>query len=154
MAYGDIYPVFAARDYIKVVFYALIVKVDSIKAKHPGGVQAFVEEFGACCTRDLAALCMMSAEYLDKPTQRLLDLGFEWDTDMAAYDANCSIMGQTARYHLAKDKDNIPADAETGYDWLEGEVVGDCVHVRYRPETEAEEENRPGNGKGGAHGHS
>ena len=56
---------------------------------------------------------------------------------MAAYDANCSIMGQVVRYHLSKDKDNIPTDAETGYDWLEGEVVGDCVHLRYRLQEEA-----------------
>ncbi len=132
-AYGDIYPVFAAQDFIKVVFSSLIVKMDSLKAKYPGGVQAFVEEFGACCTRELAAICMMSPEYMEKPAQKLLDLGFEWDTDMAAYDANCSIMGQLARYHLAEDKDNIPTDADTGYDWLEAEVVGDCAHVRYRP---------------------
>ena len=153
MALGDIYPVFAAQDYIKVVFSSLIVKMDSLKAKYPGGVQPFAKEFGACCTRDLAAICMMSGEYLEKPTQKLLGLGFEWDTDMAAFDANCAIMGQLARYHLAKDKDNIPTDAETGYDWLEGEATDTCVYFRYRPQgsepSKAQDEEQ-----GGAHGHS
>jgi len=136
MDYPELRQAFEAKDYIKVTFFGLVVKISSIRKMYPGGLNAFVEDHCAHCTRELAGMCAMSPEYLDEPSQALIDLGFEWDKDMAAVDALNAVMYWSMMEKYKKVEE--PLHAQIPYSWLEGTVHDGCVHVRMKLEGKAD----------------
>lgn len=74
--YRNLRPVFNSEEEIRCVFYNVIVKMQSLRLKYPGGIKAFMERHTAYCNRHLAVVCSMGSADLDGLVEELLKAGF------------------------------------------------------------------------------
>lgn len=89
---SDLFPIFKREPFIYVVHHAIVLKIESVRARYPGGMKRFADDHGSYFTHELAAICSMSAQDMDEISEELIVLGFKWDEGMAAIDAGMASM--------------------------------------------------------------
>ena len=93
--------VFSDTEYVRTVFFTLIVRTDSLSRKYPGGIKGFIETHGAKCNRHLAILDDLSR------------VGFEPKEDAVFFPASDAMfLGKGTRY-------------DVGVPWLEARATED-----------------------------
>jgi hypothetical protein len=98
----DLLLVFKADQHIRCYFYSLIVKVDALNKKYPGGLPAYMKKHrGVRCNRDLAVLCAMNMDDLAKAGIDITDHGLIGQKEAIVIDAT-SLAMYIGEYHKAK----------------------------------------------------
>jgi hypothetical protein len=85
--YRDLKMAFFADEGLRCVFHNVVVKVESLRTKYPGGLKAFVNKYSAFCNRDLAVDCSMNSYDLDETIMDIQNNGLVFMTDYVCLDA-------------------------------------------------------------------
>ena len=127
----DLRIVFQASEYIGCVFLSLVVKIDSLNEKYPGGIKAFDQKHNVTCNRDLAVICAMALDDLAEAVSDLDTHGFVNGDDVVLFDAASDVLAQVAFEHSGLDNAlHDYSKPDLGVNWLEGVIIKGKMMLR------------------------
>lgn len=112
-------------------FNTLIVQARFLEEKYPGGIIAFIEEYGAVFNTHLVAVCRMSSTELDEALESLRLAGLVYGEEIAIFDSFClGVFRQDGDPLMLREN------------WLEARKSGHGVAFRFAQRDEQFENNR------------
>jgi hypothetical protein len=119
--------IFQEGRYVKCIYFSLVIKMEALENKYPGGPKGFSERYIFKCNRDIAVIVAMSFGYLDEVMIDLEKAGLVYGKDTFIFDA--TRLGVWHTCHAKDDKVDIRVD------WLVGEAFhGDALAVGLKEE--------------------
>ncbi|PKN67332.1 MAG: hypothetical protein CVU57_03030 [Deltaproteobacteria bacterium HGW-Deltaproteobacteria-15] len=126
--------VFSEDEKIFCVCTALVIKMNSLRAKFQGGPKAFAEKFDAVFNRDIAAVCSMDDQETDRYVKDLLDSGMVYKIDFAHIDAFChGLIYSMNKAHCPQDNTGDAIKLEV--DWLIGGMLDGGLWISLKPKS-------------------
>ena len=80
--------IFTPEPEISCVFYALVIRNESINHKYTGGIKAFVAEHGVNYNNDIAVMIFMEPLGVEVTEEMLNKLGFKLEEDYTWFEAS------------------------------------------------------------------
>ena len=117
---------FTSERELRCVFYSLIVRIDAVRARYPGGLRAFVDKHHCRANRDLAVIVSMGGDnVLEKAIEDMESNGLEPREDFSVFDVPW--IGPEEGLPKGEFLLSVP--------WLTGRIErgGTMVHLTGRP---------------------
>ena len=119
---------FDSEEEIRCAFLTLVVKVESLRKKYKEGMGKFMERHGARCNRNLAYLCAMGGEDLDKPVLDLQMNGLTFGEDCFCFDAAWKLLGIEMARKFDKE---VSEEVRFPVEWLTGRIHNGTMLISF-----------------------
>ena len=127
----DPFLIYSARNELRCVHFALIVKTQSLNRKYPGGVASFSRKYGARSNGKITVACFMGND-IDEATKDLEENGLAFNDDFAPLDSGRHEMQFWVASIHGPDDLAKAHDIHVGVTWLQGRISNlGAVTVRY-----------------------
>ena len=111
---------------IKIASNTIVVRMEALRAKYAGGLQAFFKLYGVRCNRQIAIMCSMNDLDINDFAEDLERHGLIGQEDYTLIEADIEWM----MWDLAKRNGFPPEKIEV--DWLEADIRKDGYWVSYK----------------------